>query len=51
MTREFDLMKRLYHGATERDNDMMEIPAAHRRKGVLYVSPGMLSDDTVVGAK
>ena len=49
--KQFDLMKTLYHGASETGNDMIEIPAANWRQGVLSVSPGMLSDDTFVAVK
>ena len=48
---QFDLMKTLYHGASEMGNDMIEIPAANWRQGVLSVSPGMFSDDTFVAVK
>ena len=48
---QFDLMKTLYHGASQTGNDMIEIPAANWRQGVLSVSPGMLSDDTFVAVK
>ena len=48
---QFDVMKTLYHGASETGDDMIEIPAANWRQGALSVSPGMLSDDTFVAVK
>jgi hypothetical protein len=49
--KQFDLMKTLYHGASETGDDMIEIPAANWRQGSLSVSPGILSDDTFVAVK
>ena len=48
---EFDLTKTLYHGGRETGNELIEIPAANWRAGVLAVSPGMLSDDTFISLK
>lgn len=48
---QFDLMKTLYHGASETGNEMIEIPANNWQHGVLSVSPSMLSDHTFVAVK
>lgn len=48
---QFDLTRTLYHGGAETGNELIEIPAANWKAGVLAVSPGMLSDDTFVALK
>ncbi|GAB3862660.1 hypothetical protein GCM10028801_28590 [Nocardioides maradonensis] len=48
---QFDLMRTLYHGGNETGNELIEIPTANWKAGVLAVSPGMLSDDTFIALK
>jgi len=48
---QFDSLKTLYHGGTETGNEMVQIPAANWKDGVLAVSPGLLSDDTFLTLK
>jgi hypothetical protein len=48
---EFDSLKTVYHGASVKGDQLIEVPASGWQAGVLAVSPGMLSDDTFVAVK
>jgi len=48
---EFDLLKKLYNGASTTGDQIIEVPADSWKDGVLAVSPDMLSDDTFVSVK
>lgn len=48
---EFDVLKKLYNGASVKGDQMIEVPADSWKDGVLAVSPDMLSDDTFVAVQ
>ena len=47
----FDSLKTLYNGGTVKGDRIIEVPADGWKKGVLAVSPALLSDDTFVAVK
>jgi hypothetical protein len=48
---EFDSLKTIFHGASVKGDQLLEVPADSWQDGVLAVSPSMLSDDTFVAVK
>lgn len=48
---EFDVLKKLYKGASVTGDQLLEVPADSWKNGVLAVSPDVFSDDTFVAVK
>jgi hypothetical protein len=48
---EFDVLEKVYNGASVKGDQIFEVPADSWKDGVLAVSPDMLSDDTFVAVQ